>query len=381
MPYLRKIPGILPSSALVLSVVLTGSRARAQDGKVLTSSERQAAQALFDEGRTLMQVARFSEACPRFAQSQRIDPGGGTLLNLALCHEKEGKISSAWGEFHEALAGARHDRRRDREQLAQERIDVLTPKLPRLSVEVPSPPVGLEIKIDHAPLAKDAWGVPTPLDPGVHTLQAQAPGKALWLRQITLREGETQHASIFLEQSGAAAVPDPCAMPVESVPCITPAPPATKTNAPGAPSGGTPPPSALQTETAPEGPEGHRRAAFYVAGGLGIAAIGASIATGVFALDAQSDGQSKCPLANSRQFCKDASGVDAANNARTFAWVSTITLAGGVAALGVALLWPKRYDEPKASPAPAPTPAPKRVSASIVPVIGGAMGTFRTDLF
>ena len=40
----------------------------------------------------------------------------GTLLNLAVCNEKIGKIASAWGEFRDSIAEARKQNRPDREQ-------------------------------------------------------------------------------------------------------------------------------------------------------------------------------------------------------------------------------------------------------------------------
>jgi hypothetical protein len=58
---------------------------------------------------------RVSDACPKFEESHRLDPSGGTILNLALCHEKEGKLARSWSEFNEASAFARRDYRADRE--------------------------------------------------------------------------------------------------------------------------------------------------------------------------------------------------------------------------------------------------------------------------
>src|SRR6201999_156717 len=109
-----------------------------------------------------------AEACPKFAESYRLDPGTGTLLNLASCHESLGKLATAWVEYNEALVQSRRDRRQSRIDFAEQHIDALAPKLSRLTVTLASDADrdGLELKIDGVGVGVAALGAPTPLDPG-----------------------------------------------------------------------------------------------------------------------------------------------------------------------------------------------------------------------
>lgn len=45
------------------------------------------AELLFLEGRDLFNAGQFASACPKFEQSNALDPAAGTLLNLARCRE------------------------------------------------------------------------------------------------------------------------------------------------------------------------------------------------------------------------------------------------------------------------------------------------------
>ena len=81
-----------------------------------------AAEALFQEGRRLMAAGKTAEACARFAESYTQEASSGTLLNLALCHQKEGKTATAWTEYRNAARLARSQGREDRANAAEEKV-------------------------------------------------------------------------------------------------------------------------------------------------------------------------------------------------------------------------------------------------------------------
>src|SRR3954467_7016553 len=64
-----------------------------------TLADKAAAQSLFDQGRSLMTKGQYAQACPKLAESQRLDPGLGTQFNLADCYEHLGQTASAWAGF------------------------------------------------------------------------------------------------------------------------------------------------------------------------------------------------------------------------------------------------------------------------------------------
>jgi hypothetical protein len=138
-----------------------------------------AAQALYDEARKLVDAGNFEAACPKFKASYELDPGGGTLLNLADCYEKQGKLALAWSTFKEALVAAQRDGRTERIDFANQHLGKLEGRLAHLSVNVAANAraAGTIIYVDGAALAEQAWGVAMPVDPGKHVVRAEAPGK------------------------------------------------------------------------------------------------------------------------------------------------------------------------------------------------------------
>jgi hypothetical protein len=155
------------------------------------------AEALFVDGKRLMQAHDYAAACPKLAESQRPDPSGGTIFALALCYEGAGKLATAWATFNDALSEARRDQRADREAAAAEHVHALEARLTRVRVDVPHPAPGLEILRNGVPIGAVLWSTAVPVDPGRYTFEAHAPGKVPWTWTTTIdRPGDVFTLSV-----------------------------------------------------------------------------------------------------------------------------------------------------------------------------------------
>lgn len=150
------------------------------------------AEALFKEGKRLLAERHVAEACRKFESSYRIDPAPGTLLNLATCHEQEGKLATAWGEFNESLQVAKKTNRADRVKIAREHISAIEPLLARFVVVVPegASKLGLVVEMDGVPLEEGAWGTAIPIDAGDHKAIARAAKHKTWEKLVTVEHSK-----------------------------------------------------------------------------------------------------------------------------------------------------------------------------------------------
>jgi hypothetical protein len=308
------------SAALLLTLVNVAGRAGAQ-----TSADKAAAEELFRQGRMLTKDRRFTEACAKFADSQRLDPAVGTELNLARCYEDNGQTASAWALYNDVAVVAHRAGQLDRARLALRRAADLEKRLSRLTIEVASNDgaEGFAVQRDGKVVGQSEWNTPIPIDPGDHTVVATASGRRAWSTRVTVASG-----------GGSLTV---------SVPVLAADDTSTTIQSVGSAAGTT-----TTRATSPESPPelGHRlpvRTIGLVIGGVGVAAL--SIA-GILGLVAESTYNSAhCP----RNSNCDSQGLSATASAYSDATASTVVFTVGAAALagGVVLyFWPKSWSEP-----------------------------------
>ncbi|WP_437519845.1 hypothetical protein WME79_25260 [Sorangium sp. So ce726] len=191
--------GRLLALAMFLAALLSGGR----DARADTA----AAQALFDAAKQLMAQGKYADACPKLEESQRLDPGIGTQFNLAACYEQLGRTASAWSMFLEVAGASKAAGQLEREKVARQRAAALEPRLIRLTITAPADaPADLQVKRDGALVGRAQWGTPVPVDPGKHTVEASAAGRAPFARSVELtRAGASETLAVPPLPAGAPA--------------------------------------------------------------------------------------------------------------------------------------------------------------------------------
>ena len=293
---------------LAAALALVAAPARAE-------GDSAAADALFQEAKTLVEAKKWADACPKFGASYKLDKTLGTLMNLADCEEHVDQIATAWAHWGEAveLAEKTGDKRAS---FASGRRAALTKRLPMIRVEIAAgadaakSPLTVfrdEVRVDPA-----AYGVPLPSDPGRHVLSVRRGPEILEKREVTVSEGQTTAVAFDLVAIEKAAPPPPS--PVTLV-----------------------------------APIGNQRVIGFAVIGVGAAALAAAGVLEILALTNKGSANSADSCVNG--YCTQA-GFDSVSRARTFATAGQWVGIGGivVAAVGVTLV----ATTPKVVPAQRP---------------------------
>ena len=285
---------------LVGAGTLVAGRASAQP------SGEQVAEKLFNDAIALVSAGKYAEACPKFEESQKLDPALGTQFDLADCYEHTGRKGSARRLFIEVADAARAAGKSEREKSSRERANALEAIAPRLTVLVPpsAAEVHLEITVDGAPFPAGKWSRAQPFDAGAHVVAASAPGKKPFDTKVALQDGKSAEVKIPELENEPVAPPPVAAGP--------------------------------DADVAREAGTGQRRTGLIV-GGFGV--LGLLVGSGAGIFSAVKHGQAKDICADYNQ-CPDADGRSKWNAATDAGTVSTIGfVVGGMGVVAGALLY------------------------------------------
>jgi hypothetical protein len=252
------------------------------------STDKAAADALFDEGTKLIAKNENAAACEKFEASLLKSRRVGTQMALAACYVKLGKTASAWSAFRAAAdaAAAVHDKR---QRVAEDQMKLLEAALSKIviKIEITNRIDGLTVRWDGVEVTPAEFGTPVPIDPGEHVVEARAPGRVAWSSKLSI--------------PSAPGVVEVSVPTLEKIPT-------------------------------PRDARSPRRIFAYGLGGAGIATIEVSLIFGAMAKIKWNDAQLQCH----DRMCNQI-GVDLAHRARNMGTVSTITFVAGTTALVTAV--------------------------------------------
>ena len=286
------------------------------------------AETLFNDAKRKMAAGDFASACPKLAESYRLDAGSGTLTALAVCHEGLGKTASAWTEFIEVVTEARQAGRADREKFAQQHIDAIEPKLCKLTVVVDAADTrlsGIEVRRDGTVIGQAGWGTAAPVDPGAHTVEAKAAGKRPWSATVTIGPAHDMQ-TVTVPRLEDAPAPSP-------PPADQPSPPSmgasSNERSESAPAGDATAPAEAEQPSASAGRT--QRTLGLVVGGAGLVAAGVGTYFGLQAISQTHQANNLCPVASQ---CGSMDAVSKNDSAKSSALASDILFGGALAAVG-----------------------------------------------
>jgi len=184
----------------VAAVAALAGRAVAEP---VNSAKVTRADQLFAEGKALL-ASNLLQACGKFDESLRENPAAiGTLLNVALCDEKLGRIASAVAKFTEARDRAIEQGLREHVRAAEDHIKALQPSIPHVAIKLAEQLPGTTVVLDDAVIPVTALDH-IAVDPGERVIVVSAPARLPY--RTTLVIGKAEHRDVAIPVLAASIV-------------------------------------------------------------------------------------------------------------------------------------------------------------------------------
>jgi hypothetical protein len=292
---------------LALATWVSGARAQVSDAT--------AAEALAAAGAELLAKGDSEGACRLYRESSRLEQSAPRLLALATCWERIGKSASAWEAYRRAGELASLGQA-DYAAAASEGEERLAATLTRIQIDAPKDAAfaDIEVSLDGARFVSALYGVPVPVDPGLHRITATAPGRQRWSLELTLPAA-----------SGTTAIGVPLLPPSERATRVAPLS--------AEPTGDALLPVERRADRSND-PGKNQRTVGLVIGGAGVLGLGAGVAFGLKALSAREKLEEQCAVQGA---CTE-SALASIDESRTYATASNVALGLGAASVAAGII-------------------------------------------
>lgn len=243
-----------------------------------TDDQRASARALATEGASAFNEGRFKDAADLFSKAESLVHAPPHLLFLARSYVKLGQLVRAQEAYNrivrEQLPSNAPPQFHNAQKAAQEEIGSVEPRIGRLTIQVKGAEDAkdLNVTVDGKPILAVMVGVPQPIDPGEHRIEATAAGKRAQPQTVTLKDGERSAVTLQLQaDTGAAAAVAPAAVAAGAAAAAAPNEPPPASASPASASASEPPPT---TDQGVQGGGGPSKVPAYVAFGVGAVGLG-----------------------------------------------------------------------------------------------------------
>ncbi len=182
-----RAPANLAAACLGLALCLATQGARGQD-------PLEAARKAFQEGDEAESRGDCALAIEKFSQAIAAKETAQLHLRIGRCQDKLGQLKAALASYDAGFALAQGDE--TLLELARKMRADLQQRIPRLTIRMPDAPPAAYVTLDGVQFR--AFGLDTPLDPGVHVVEGEAPGRKPFKSEVSLRESERREITIDL---------------------------------------------------------------------------------------------------------------------------------------------------------------------------------------
>ena len=240
-----------------------------------TEEERAGARAAAVAGAEAFSAGQWQQAVDLFERAESLVHAPPHLVYLARANAKLGRLVTARELYNEVvrekLGADAPEAFVSAQREAAAELQAIEPRLARLTVTVRAPEgVTPEVTMDGQAVPTALVGIPRPVDPGEHVLEAAAPGYRSEPKSVTLDEGGTATLELQLVSDPSTAPPPEAAGGA--------APPLASSPSPSAPS-----------DAGTAGGVNGMRIGSYIALGVGAVGVGLGSVFGVRSIGKRSD--------------------------------------------------------------------------------------------